>query len=135
MKHILIDLISAQSCAPNTTPSQSRPCFSPPSLERGTILAGITRDTLLHLAQALKIPVEVRDIPLSEVIEGITHGQIVEVFGTGTAATIMPIISLYYADKQWELPAAHPVADTLSAHYKAILSGNYPAPAEWIWTV
>lgn len=111
------------------------PTLLTPSLERGTILAGLTRDTLLHLAQALKIPVEVREIPLSEVIEGITHGQIVEVFGTGTAATIMPIEGLYYADKRWELPAAHPIADTLLAQYKALLSGEYPAPAEWIWTL
>lgn len=111
------------------------PTLLTPSLQRGTILPGITRDTLLHLARTQGIPTEERDLSLPEILDGIAHGEITEVFGTGTAATIMPLTALHHAGKLWELPPAHPVADSLLQAYKALLSGEKPTPSGWIWTV
>ncbi len=107
-----------------------------PSLERGTILAGITRDTILALLQAAGHLAEVRDISIQEVIEGITSGALVEVFGTGTAATVIPIIALYYQGKRYALPAAHPpIAEKARAAYYSLLAGETALQPDWIWKI
>jgi branched-chain amino acid aminotransferase len=60
----------------------------------GTILAGVTRDTVLQLAREHRLePVE-RSVSLAELWEGCTDGSIVDVFAAGTAAVITPITGL-----------------------------------------
>jgi branched-chain amino acid aminotransferase len=57
----------------------------------GSILEGVTRDSILALAADFGLtPVE-RRIKLTEVLEGISSGQIIEMFACGTAAVITPI--------------------------------------------
>lgn len=57
----------------------------------GTILPGITRDTLLTLARARGLKVEERPLPIDEVFEKAASGQFSEAFACGTAAVISPI--------------------------------------------
>jgi len=61
-----------------------------PALD-GTILRGITRDSVVTLIKDRGIEVEERKITLDEVRDGINSGSIVEVFACGTAAVITPI--------------------------------------------
>jgi branched-chain amino acid aminotransferase len=61
-----------------------------PSLD-GTILRGITRDSVVTLIKDRGLKLEERKITLAEVREGINSGEIVEVFACGTAAVITPI--------------------------------------------
>jgi branched-chain amino acid aminotransferase len=61
-----------------------------PSLT-GSILAGITRDSVLVLAKELGCQVTERRISGQEWLEGAADGRITEVFGCGTAAVITPI--------------------------------------------
>lgn len=70
-----------------------------PSLDRGTILPGVTRDTVIQLAKDFGMPVEERDIKISEVIEAHEAGKLQEVFGTGTAAIISPVGELNFKGK------------------------------------
>jgi branched-chain amino acid aminotransferase len=56
-----------------------------------TILAGITRDSVLALAQARGHAVERRQVSIDEWREGYESGDIVEAFACGTAATVVPI--------------------------------------------
>jgi branched-chain amino acid aminotransferase len=63
-----------------------------PSL--GTILAGITRDSVMTLARADGRKVEERPISIDEWREGAASGRIREVFACGTAAVITPIATL-----------------------------------------
>ncbi len=57
----------------------------------GSILEGVTRDSILTLATEFGLtPVE-RRIKLSETLEGIGSGSITEMFACGTAAVITPI--------------------------------------------
>ncbi|MCX8111872.1 MAG: branched-chain amino acid aminotransferase [Bacteroidia bacterium] len=115
---------------------QRGPKLLTPPLDRGTILPGVTRDTILYLASHLGIPVEEREVSIYEIVEGITHGEVSEVFGTGTAATIMPIQALHYDGKLWTLPSTHPVADELSRSYRRLLAGELsPSKSEWIWLI
>ncbi len=62
-----------------------------PTLEQGTILAGITRDSVLRIARDLGWKVEERLIAFQEVVDAGRKGTLQECFGTGTAATIAPV--------------------------------------------
>lgn len=67
-----------------------------PSLHKGTILPGITRDSVLTLAREWGMKVSERDITIDEVKEAHRKGELKEVFGTGTAAVISPVGLLHY---------------------------------------
>jgi len=57
----------------------------------GTILEGVTRDSILTLAGEFGLtPVE-RRIGIDELLEGIDSGWVVELFACGTAAVVTPI--------------------------------------------
>ncbi|NDY42120.1 branched-chain amino acid aminotransferase [Dissulfurirhabdus thermomarina] len=62
----------------------------------GTILPGITRDSVLRLTRDWGLRVSERRIAVDEVFEGIRSGVLRECFGSGTAAVISPVGSLYY---------------------------------------
>lgn len=65
-----------------------------PSLEQGTILNGVTRQTVMTMLQEAGLQVEERPLSLNEIIEAYNEGKLREVFGTGTAATISLIKEL-----------------------------------------
>ncbi|TCJ17558.1 branched-chain amino acid aminotransferase [Flaviaesturariibacter flavus] len=69
-----------------------------PDLGAGTILAGVTRDSALTLLKEAGFEVEERMISVDELIDAYKAGQLHEVFGTGTAATISYIKELRYKD-------------------------------------
>jgi len=63
-----------------------------------SILEGITRDSLLQLAEDRGHTVERRPVSLREWRDGIASGDIIEVFACGTAAVVTPIGALVTAD-------------------------------------
>ena len=67
----------------------------------GSILPGVTRDSVLKLAPKLGIPTKERRISIDEVIESIKNKTLKECFGTGTAAVISPVGEIYYKDKPY----------------------------------
>ena len=67
-----------------------------PTLEQGTILAGITRKSVLQLAREMDWKTEERRIPFTEIIRASKKGKLQECFGTGTAATIAPVGRIGY---------------------------------------
>lgn len=69
-----------------------------PDLEAGTILDGITRSSALTLLKERGLEVEERPLNIDEIVEAYKAGQLKEVFGTGTAATISLIRELRYQD-------------------------------------
>jgi branched-chain amino acid aminotransferase len=69
-----------------------------------TILAGITRDSVLTLAHDWNMKVEERKIGIDEVLEAHENKTLQEAFGTGTAATIAHISLLGFEGKDYELP-------------------------------
>jgi len=68
------------------------------------ILAGITRKSLLQLAEDKGLKAEVRKVSVKEVVAAAENGTLLEVFGSGTAAVIVPITGIGYKDKHWDLP-------------------------------
>lgn len=69
-----------------------------PDLEAGTILNGVTRSSVLTLLQEMGLTVEERPLSVDEITNAYKLGQLREVFGTGTAATVSPIKELRYKD-------------------------------------
>ena len=69
-----------------------------PGLEEGTILAGVTRDSVIEILKELNIEVEERPLSIDEIVDAYKKGTLREVFGTGTAATISKIKELTYKD-------------------------------------
>ncbi len=68
-----------------------------PPLSSGSILAGVTRDTVLTLLADWGIETEERPISIHEVVDAHRNGQLREMWGTGTAAVISPVGELGYA--------------------------------------
>ncbi|MBU1712063.1 MAG: branched-chain amino acid aminotransferase, partial [Proteobacteria bacterium] len=65
----------------------------------GSILHGITRDSVIALAKEWKYKISERRISIDEVMEAHKSGKLKEVFQSGTAAVISPIGELKYGDK------------------------------------
>jgi branched-chain amino acid aminotransferase len=68
-----------------------------------TILAGITRDSVMQLAKDWGYDVEERRISLDELREMLEKGELDEAFGAGTAATIAPIKTIGFEDQDFDL--------------------------------
>ena len=62
----------------------------------GSILSGVTRDSVLKLAPTLGYQVEERPIDVNELFADIRAGKVTEAFGSGTAAVITPVGKLCY---------------------------------------
>lgn len=69
-----------------------------PGLDEGTILAGVTRDSVIQIMKELGLEVEERKLSIDEIVAAYKAGTLKEVFGTGTAATISKIKELCYRD-------------------------------------
>lgn len=65
----------------------------------GTILPGITRDSVISLCQKWGLPVEQRRISIDEIVTAHQSGTLEEVFGTGTAAIVAPIETIAYKNQ------------------------------------
>ena len=66
----------------------------------GSILPGITRDSILKLAKALGYPAEERKLAIQEVFDAAHAGKLDEAFGTGTAAVVSPVGELCWDDEK-----------------------------------
>lgn len=69
-----------------------------------TILAGVTRDSVIRLARDWGMMVEERKVSIKEIFAAHNNGKLQEAFGVGTAATIAHIVTIGYEGKDYELP-------------------------------
>lgn len=65
----------------------------------GSILPGVTRMSILRLAEDMGIRIEERQLSVSELMSAGENGALQEAFGTGTAAVVSPVGRLTYKDK------------------------------------
>lgn len=99
----------------------------------GSILEGITRKSVLHMAKDLGIQTEERSITIQEVIDGINSGEIKEIFGSGTAAVISPVGKICYKDKEYVI--SEETGYWTKKFYDALTDiqyGNIPDPYGWM---
>jgi branched-chain amino acid aminotransferase len=100
----------------------------------GSILPGITRDSVIHLARHWGWKVNERRISIDEVVGGITSGQVQEIFGTGTAAVISPVGDIYYRDRHHQVRDGN-VGEWAHRLYDEIVAIQYGQKADpFGWT-
>lgn len=77
------------------------------------ILDGVTRKSVIQLAEDLNIECEVRRVSVKEIKEAAANGSLKEIFGTGTAAVISPVSAFEHAGDIFEIPQAEKSYSTL----------------------
>ena len=100
----------------------------------GTILPGITRRSVIELAQHWEMTVVERRIPIDEVQERISNGSLTEVFGSGTAAVISPVSLLNFKDQNLVIGDGQtgPIAQKFFQHLTDLQYGRIDDPFGWI---
>ena len=76
--------------------------YTAPTSER--ILDGVTRKSLIELAQRDGLNVEVRSVLVEELVNAAKDGSLKEIFGAGTAAVVSPIVAFAYQGTEYQLP-------------------------------
>jgi branched-chain amino acid aminotransferase len=69
-----------------------------------TILAGVSRDSVITLLREKGVTVEERPLNIDEIVAAWKEGKLTEAFGTGTAASVAPIAELTYKNNHIVLP-------------------------------
>tara|TARA_S200000501_G_scaffold83409_1_gene75602 strand:+ start:2677 stop:3732 length:1056 start_codon:yes stop_codon:yes gene_type:complete len=68
-----------------------------------TILDGVTRKSIIQIANDMGIPVEIKKISVNELIDSAKKRDLKEIFGAGTAAVISEIKGFQYKNQYYEL--------------------------------
>jgi branched-chain amino acid aminotransferase len=100
----------------------------------GSILPGITRESVVALAKHWNMKVSERRISIDDVMQAHAAGTLQEVFGSGTAAVISPVGQLRYGDQTINIGDGH-VGPVANRFYKAIMDIQYGKAADplgWI---
>ena len=100
----------------------------------GSILHGITRDSILTLARHWNIPVAERPITIDEVMAAHKDGSLQEIFGSGTAAVVSPVSHLAWQDEVLTVGdgTVGPIAQRFYEAITDIQYGRAEDPFGWI---
>ena len=99
----------------------------------GSILPGVTRDSVIALCKEWGIPVEERQISVDEVVAAAESGEMEECFGTGTAAVVSPVGELRYEEEKMEIGGGK-IGEVTQRIYDTITGiqlGRIEGPAGW----
>lgn len=117
-----------------------RPELVTPPLDRGDILPGVTRTSILELCQSWgDFDVSERNISMKEIQAAEKEGRLLEAFGAGTAAVVTPIECICYqgADVVFPTPSADGNSNTTSITQRiwneitSIQYGKMSEPKGW----
>ncbi|MED1204024.1 branched-chain amino acid aminotransferase [Heyndrickxia acidicola] len=99
----------------------------------GSILEGVTRNSVIQLLKHWDIPVSERRISIKEIFELHEEGKVTEAFGTGTAAVISPVGELNWKDKTIVLNGGKTgeISQKLYTTITGIQKGSLPDVLEW----
>jgi branched-chain amino acid aminotransferase len=100
----------------------------------GSILPGITRESVLHLCREWGLDVSERKLSIDEVVAGTRDGSLKEAFGSGTAAIISPVGWISYKGTEHQV-ADGKVGELSMKLYNTLLGmqyGEIPAPDGWV---
>ena len=103
----------------------------------GTILPGITRDSVLTLLNDMTVPVEERRITIDEVFEAHARGTLDGAAGVGTAAVIAPPGRIRHKDREMTVKPLSPdsVLAKVGAELEGLRSGRLADRHGWLMTI
>ena len=107
-----------------------------PPLE-GTILPGVTRDSVIHLAKDWGIKASERRLSIDEIFAASKKGSLKEVFGSGTAAVISPVGEIHHEGQKTIVNGNKigPLAQKLYDEITGIQYGEKPDKFGWRYTI
>ena len=99
----------------------------------GTILPGVTRDSVLQIARRWGLNVSERLITIQEVVDGAKSGALKEMFASGTAAVISPVGEICYKENVFQIGDGRTgdLAQRLYDEITAIQYGQKEDPFGW----
>jgi branched-chain amino acid aminotransferase len=99
-----------------------------------TILNGITRKSVVEIANDWGIEVQERKIEVNEIFEALKNGTLTEAFGAGTAATIAPISSIAINGDNYKIPESkdHHFHSKVLKYLSEYKMGKHPDKFNWI---
>ncbi|MES2388465.1 MAG: branched-chain amino acid aminotransferase [Bacteroidota bacterium] len=101
-----------------------------------SILAGVTRDSVVQIAKAWGMPVEERRVSVEEIIRGLENGELKEAFGVGTAAVIAHISVIGFEGTNYELPYdSNSFSRRVKEEMANIKTGQTEDVNGWIYTI
>ena len=102
----------------------------------GSILPGVTRESVIQIVRDWGIPVEERAVTIDELAKAYDEGKLTEAFGTGTAAVISPIGELKWGDKHMEIGGGEigKLSQRLYDEISGIRTGAVEDTRNWIYT-
>ena len=104
-----------------------------PSLERGTVLKGVTRDSAIILLREMGYEVEERNLSVDEIVDAHKKGLFQEIFGVGTAAVVSMIKQLAHGEYLMEFdPENMPIAKSLKQALHELRMGRKADNHGWM---
>jgi len=112
--------------------SGKRELITPP-LSTGIILPGVTRQSLLELAQGWgEFEVHERQVFMRDVIKALDEGRMLEMFGAGTACVVCPIEAIVYQGQRLEVPTMKTGAELTMRLHKTLTDIQFGrTPSDW----
>ncbi|MHA2274972.1 MAG: branched-chain amino acid aminotransferase [Candidatus Kariarchaeaceae archaeon] len=103
----------------------------------GTILPGITRKSVIQLADDLGIQMREKALSIDVIVEGIKSGNLTEIFGIGTAASIAPVGKIKYKEQVLKINNNNigPVTQSVYDELTGIQYGDVEDRHGWIFPV
>jgi branched-chain amino acid aminotransferase len=103
----------------------------------GSILPGVTRESVIEILNDWKIPVAEESITIDDVVAQCQSGQLTECFGTGTAAIIAPVGRLGYQGKKYTINHAKvgTITQRLYNHLLKLQRNETPTHTHWVYKV
>ncbi|HKK45533.1 MAG TPA: aminotransferase class IV, partial [Balneolaceae bacterium] len=104
---------------------------------QGTILPGVTRDSVIKLAKHWDLSVEERRVSIDEVMEAGKNGTLEEVFGAGTAAVIAPVEAIHHDGETVQVheEGRGPIGQKLYETIYGIQRGQREDPFDWTHSI
>jgi len=98
----------------------------------GTILKGITRDSALAIIKSKGLKCVEREISIDEVLDRYNEGELVEVFGTGTAALVANVDEISYDEKKLTFsPSQWSLSTSIRDEINNVRYGTIPDTRGW----
>jgi branched-chain amino acid aminotransferase len=100
----------------------------------GTILAGVTRDSVITLLRDIGLDIEERRVSVDELVESHAKGRLRECFGTGTGAIVSHVRRIRYQDHELMLPPVEErtVGPAVGERLLAVMTGRAPDLHGWL---
>jgi len=103
-----------------------------PPLSRGDILPGVTRQSIIDLANTWEeIDVVERFPTITEVAKASAEGRVLEAFGAGTAAVVTPISCIEFGGVDIDIPATGAITQKVWDNLTGIQYGLIEGPTGW----